>query len=612
MPEASSASGQPHGYEFGPFRLDARGGAVYRGGERLALPPKAVDVLRLLLEASGELVPRQDLMSGVWPDVVVEESNLSKLIHILRHELADVPEYAEAIQTVPKRGYRFVGRFHEYRGERQEPTGSLDRDEALSDGESGTLVAVLPLRMLTSSADDAFLSVALADALINRLVGLSHLRVRPTNAVTMLAREQLEPAIAAQRLGVQVVVEGSVQRSGSRVRVHLQVWGQSGRTSIKSLREESDLSNLFPLEDRLAAGLVDLFRHPTETDEKRVAPKIDGPKNPVAYGQYLRAVECILRYDPLEAKQAVALLERVTALEPEFANGWARLSAAALIVGTLFDPEDHWTKYAEDAARRALALKPGDADAHCALARTLWTPANGFQHRGALASFSDALRLNPNCQQALTWYGGVLSHIGLLAEAKEYLLEALAISPYDGAALGMLGQNGIYENQLEEAAEVYERALKQNPSEFQALIQRPGVSLYAGNLERAEREIKAARDLGAGPGQPIPDGHEALLWALRGENSRASTFIAKTLEGTVMLTTHHAWHYAAAAAAVMNEPDRAMDLLELATGMGLQSYPAFKNDRFLARLEGQPRYQRWLGQLEADWLEYRRDFAAGP
>jgi tetratricopeptide (TPR) repeat protein len=300
----------------------------------------------------------------------------------------------------------------------------------------------------------------------------------------------------------------------------------------------------------------------------------------------------------------------VTALEPEFAAGWARLSAAALIVGTFFDPEDRWTKYAEDAARRALALKPGDADAHCALGRTLWTPANGFQHRAALASFADALRLNPNCQQALTWYGGVLSHVGLLPEAKEYLREALAISPYDGAALGMLGQNALYENQLDEAGEIYERALSQNPSEFQALIQRPGVSLYAGDLERAEREIKAARDLGPGPGQPMPDGHEGLLWALRGEESRASVFIAKTLEGKTMLTTHHAWHYAAAAAAILGQSERALDLLERASTMGLRSYPAFRNDRFLARLEGLPRYQRWLGKLEADWLDYRRDFGS--
>jgi TolB-like protein/tetratricopeptide (TPR) repeat protein len=548
------------------------------------------------------------LIDAVWPDVVVEESNLAKVIHILRQELAEVSEYVEAIQTVPKRGYRFVGTFREYRGERRESLTAARPERPAQDRDSGTMVAVLPLRMLTRSEDDAFLSLALADALINRLAGLAPLRVRPINAVATLAREPVEPAVAAERLGVQVIVEGSVQRSGGRVRVHLQVWGDHGRTSIKSLREESDLSNLFPLEDRLASGLVDLFREPNERSGKGNISVVSGPQNPVAYGQYLRAVECILRYDPLEARQAVALLEQVTALEPEFANGWARLSAAALIVGTFFDPEDRWTKYAEEAARRALALKPGDADAHCALARTLWTPANGFQHRAALASFSDALRLNPNCQQALTWYGGVLSHVGLLTEAKEYLTAALAISPYDGAALGMLGQNAMYENQLDEAADVYERALLQNPSEFQALIQRPGVSLYAGDLERAEREIKAARDLG--PGQPIPDGHEALLWALRGEESRASLSIERTLEGKTMLTTHHAWHYAAAAAAILGQTDKALDMLERASFMGLPSYPAFRNDRFLARLEAEPRYQRWLGGLEAEWLEYRREFGS--
>ena len=101
-----------------------------------------------------------------------------------------------------------------------------------------------------------------------------------------------------------------------------------------------------------------------------------------------------------------------------------------------------------------------------------------------------------------------------------------------------------------------------------------------------------------------------MLWALRGDEARAKLFIARTLEGKVMLTTHHAWHYAAAAAAVLGQSEIAMDLLERATVTGLPSYPTFRNDRFLAGLENQPRYQRWLNGLEADWLEYRREFGS--
>jgi DNA-binding winged helix-turn-helix (wHTH) protein/Flp pilus assembly protein TadD len=587
--------------------MDAHGGALYRGDQRLPLPPKAVDVLRLLLAAGGEVVTRTELLHDIWPDVVVEEGNLSKLVYILRQVLADVPEYAEAIQTVPKRGYRFVGSLREYLGDhRQSLETPTWRDGLAPKGTARTTVAVLPLRILTRNDDDTFLSLALADALTNRLASLPHLRVRPIAAVGPFVKDPLDPVAASRRHDVEVIVEGSVQRVADRVRVHLQIWGERGTVSVRSLREEAELSNLFPLEDRLGAGLAEVFRAPTGKGERSVPVPLPGPKNPIAYSLYLRASDCLIRYDPSEVRKAIALLEQVTTLEPDFAAGWARLSAAALIVGSFFEFEDHWTKRAEEAARRALALKPGDSDAHCALGRTLWTPVNSFQHHAALESFGDALRLNPNCQQALTWFGGVLSHVGLLAEAKEYLLEALTISPYDGAALAMLGQNAVYENQLDEAGEVFARALSEKASEFMAVVQRPGVSLYAGELDRAEREIKAAREIG--PEQPMPDGHEALLWALRGEASRAETFIARSLQCKMSLGTHHAWHHAAAAAAILGQVDRAIDILERASETGLPNYPAFRNDRYLARLQGVPRFQSLLSRLEKDWLDYRRDF----
>src|SRR5262245_16840136 len=125
MPETSEVREQPRGYEFGPFRVDVHGGAIYRGETRVPLVPKAVDLLRLLLAARGEVVTRHDLLRDLWPDVVVEEANISKLVFQLRQVLEEVPDYASAIETIPKRGYRFVGEVREIVG----PPPSRARDE---------------------------------------------------------------------------------------------------------------------------------------------------------------------------------------------------------------------------------------------------------------------------------------------------------------------------------------------------------------------------------------------------------------------------------------------------------------------------------------------------
>ena len=112
------------------------------------------------------------------------------------------------------------------------------------------------------------------------------------------------------------------------------------------------------------------------------------------------------------------------------------------------------------------------------------------------------------------------------------------------------------------------------------------------------------------PDNPVSHGHEALLWALRGEGLRSEECIARASAAKVLLTTHHGWHYAAVALAVLDRPAEALTLLERAASVGLPSYPAFRDDRFLAKLNDYPPYRAWLSGLEREWLDYRRDFGA--
>ncbi len=217
---------------------------------------------------------------------------------------------------------------------------------------------------------------------------------------------------------------------------------------------------------RTAQEVLRAVEGPSQQPRPEAVP---GLTDPLISGLYTRASESLLTYDVWECRRAIALFEQLTTLEPGFAPGWARLAAACIYMGTFFDPEDpQWARRAEDAARTALAISPADADAHCALARSLWSPANSFQHRAALASFTHALELDPSCQQALTWKGGVLSHVGLLREADELLKEALELRPDDQGAGALLVQNAYYDNRFDEADEISARTLARNPADYES------------------------------------------------------------------------------------------------------------------------------------------------
>ena len=198
----------------------------------------------------------------------------------------------------------------------------------------------------------------------------------------------------------------------------------------------------------------------------------------------------------------------------------------------------------------------------------------------------------------------------MFREADELLKEALEVRPDESAAVVLLMQNAYYTNRFDEAEEMSARALSRNPTDSQLLTFRPAAALYTNRLEDAERQIRQARRLL--PENPISHGHEALLWALRGEGLQTDACVAGALTGKVLLTTHHGWHYAAAALAVLDRPDDALVLLARAVSAGLPAYPAFRDDRLLGKLKDHPAYRTWLAGLEREWLEYRRAFGSPP
>ena len=341
-----------------------------------------------------------------------------------------------------------------------------------------------------------------------------------------------------------------------------------------------------------------------DADEESEPPT----KNPIAYELYLRAADRLFRLNSWDNRAAVDMLENATKLDPKFADAWARLAEALMLVGTTSSAAPHWVRDAEAALRKALALDPDNAEAHCAKGRILWSPAKKFQNGPALRALSRALRLNPGCQPARVWQALIFNHIGMLKEAKEGLLWALASRPDDAFTNVFLGHAALNAWDYDEAEECLQRSLRDDPANIWANVFQPTVFIYAGKLNEADAGIRKAKN--ALPEDPWLHSCEALLAAVRGERAKAIKSVHQALHGKTkpLLHTHHMWHTSAAVYALLGKPAPAIELLEKAGGFGLPNYELFRDDKFLQPLKGKQRYERLLVKLKREGDAYRREF----
>src|SRR5215813_13071384 len=195
-------------YEFGTFRLDVNQRVLTRSGEPISLTPKATDILVLLLHNAGQLVDKEELIREVWPDSFVEEQNLTQNIFVLRRALGDGTGGAKFIETVPRRGYRFVATVKKIScGHAQPASAGIDVPGEFT---APPILAVLPFTNATGDPKLEYLAEGLTQDIINNLSRLSQLRVISRSAVFRFKGREVDPLIIGQGLNVDVVLSGNL------------------------------------------------------------------------------------------------------------------------------------------------------------------------------------------------------------------------------------------------------------------------------------------------------------------------------------------------------------------------------------------------------------------
>ena len=314
-------------YEFGPYRLDAVKRVLLREGKPVPVTSKAFDTLLLLIEHSGQVLQKDELMKALWPDTIVEENNLTQQISMLRKALGERAHEHRYVVTVPGRGYSFVAHVRETASkETEQGLDEPQRSEAVINREVGvekgretakgeertdrprvvtstaaahpprrwnsslTLVAlfallftlglassyhwmdskarggetpaygrsiaVLPFNDLSTRSSDNSLGLGIADTLIARLSNIQQINVRPTSAVLKYAGAEREALVAGRELGVDAVLEGTVQRSGDTVRVTVQLIGVRDGKPFWAQSFDERLTDIFAMQDSISEQIA--------------------------------------------------------------------------------------------------------------------------------------------------------------------------------------------------------------------------------------------------------------------------------------------------------------------------------------------------------------------
>src|SRR6266853_3165982 len=304
---------------FGPFRLDAEDKILFHGAEPTVLGQRAVLLLQLLLERAGAPVSKYALIETAWPGLAIEDGNLTVQIAALRRVFNEVAEGASWIETLPRRGYRYVGPVVATSNPPAEATPPTSPALALPDKPS---VAVLPFSNLSGDAEQEYFADGMVDDIITGLSRIKWLFVIARNSTFTYKGRAVDVKQVGRDLGVRYVLEGSVRKAGNRIRVTAQLIEAATGAHIWADRFDGSLDDIFALQDQVAERVVGAIMPKLERAEIERA-KRKPTESLHAYDYYLRGMASFHRGTKELIGEALRLFYKAIELDPDFASAYA-------------------------------------------------------------------------------------------------------------------------------------------------------------------------------------------------------------------------------------------------------------------------------------------------
>jgi DNA-binding winged helix-turn-helix (wHTH) protein/TolB-like protein len=621
-------------YEFGPFRIDSLERILLRNGEVVPLTQKQFDLLLVLVERRGHVVDKERLIEEIWPDTAVEEGNLTTNISMLRKALGDGTDGRRYIQTLPRRGYRFVGQISEV----SDHTGLIVQEHAPSrvvtehdkETAAGAIpkaftesaptkdsarrkqglavcalllvtvaiglfwiwkkpkpaasnspvksIAVLPFKPVVAANRDEALELGMADTLINKLSGISQLIVSPLSDVRKYTSLQEDPIAFGRELGVDYVLEGNLQTIGENIRANWRVLNVSDGSTIRADKCDQQCTSVFELQDAIAERIAGALALQLTGEERRQLSK-HYTDSPEAYKFYT------LGMSERDTKKKLEYFEQSIEIDQNYALAYSGLCNAyyALLSRAIWPPKEAQQKY-EWAALMAVELDDTLSEAHMSLA---YVKEYKWDWAAAEREHKRSLELNPYsavAHQAYTYY---LVDVGRLDEA--LVIAERAEKLYEVNPRPLVGYVYFHKRQFDKAIELF----LLNPPGQKFLLAH--AYLAKGMRKEAVAQMQTVRD---NDNASVSWGGHPMLahtYALVGKRDEAMRILNEQKE---LAQRRYISPYNFAIIYLgLGDQDRAFEYLERAYAEHPQTLVHLKSQPMFDSLRSDPRYTELLRKM---------------
>jgi TolB-like protein/Tfp pilus assembly protein PilF len=437
------------GVLFGGYRFDRSTGRLWSGKREVRLTPKATAVLGTLVTRAGDLVTKEELLGSVWKDTAVSDDALISCVQELRKALVDDAKQPRFIETRHRRGYRFIAHVSEASTKQprvdpqplsRTPTdrstdfnadaaGSAKIEAPLSEIRGRPTVAVLPFTNASGDADQEYFTEGITADIITALSKHRSLLVIARTSSFAFKGRAIDARRAGLDLGADYVVDGSVAKSGQRLRIRARLIEADVGRQLWAERYDRHLEDVFEVQDEITAAIAARIE-PEVGNVERLRAERKSPEAFRAWDFFHLGMKHFYKSTVEDNEEAQRLLRRAIELDPTLAQAHAWLSYAIVLSMIYFDadPDDQQLNAAVMLAKKGVDLDEQDAVTHFAYGRALLARK---AYDGALAELESAAELNPTLAIAYCGLGDSLAYEGRTEEAIPYFEKAISLSPFD-------------------------------------------------------------------------------------------------------------------------------------------------------------------------------------
>jgi TolB-like protein/DNA-binding winged helix-turn-helix (wHTH) protein/Flp pilus assembly protein TadD len=625
---------------FKTFRLDTVNHLLWRNGDRVPVAPKGFDVLAYLVEHAGRVVTQEEILEALWSETYVNPEVFRKYIQEIRKALGDRSDKPEFIETLPKRGYRFIAPVTDEIGiepagsptslpTEEHPTEETVRTEtvplelASSSGKrmlwkvaiilvlvvvaavaigayfrpgrstvnafslNNASIAVLPFADMSPAKDQEYFSDGLSEQLINDLAKVSGLKVVGRSSAFQFKGKNEDLRDVGRKLGVANVLEGSVHREGNHVRITAELTKADDGFQLWSQTYDREINHIFAAQDEIARAVTGALQVKLLSSNRPEVSPGSRSTSPEAYQAYLQGQYFIARgQDKRDLDKALSYSDQAIKLDANYAPAWAQRSQVLRTMANLALIENtEGVRRARDSAQKAIALDPNLAAGYLAMAMVQIN--HDWDWEGADVSLRRAGLLEPGSAEVLRDRAHLARVLGRVDEAIELYKQAIALDPLQANFHLALGYELYIGGRYEEARGALQRAQDLNPQLSSLRLARGQILLSEGHLQEARAEMENE----TGEWEKLT-GEPLAYYALgrREESDGALKKLITTYQNECAFQIAEVYAY-------REETDKAFEWLDRAYRQRDPGTPELKTDPLMKSLHQDRRYTELLKKM---------------